>query len=186
MLQQVARMAGEGDVRGLMQLAATAPVMTLATVAPGPGDQPHATPVFFAMSSLHDCVALTFASDRSSTHGLHIGTGPTRVAAAAWAPTVESIADLRGFQALGHAHALTQLGLGIGAAARRDYFARFPHARDVFDRSSATLFLIVVHWAKLTDNARLGLGRHECLTFPPRLLSELDELESLVGARGKT
>ena len=57
------------------------------------------------------------------------------------------------------------------ATARSEYLRRHPVAERMLARGGASLFVLRLIWAKLTDN-RLGIGVHPVFQFPA---SEADE-----------
>src|SRR5687767_301715 len=93
------------DVSPLMDLLRERWVLTLATAprANAADPQPHVpypTPLFYAVADLPGPPMLVFATRPDSTHGRHLGDGPTAVAAGLYLES-EAVAELRGVQLRG-------------------------------------------------------------------------------------
>ena len=153
-------------------------VLTLATSPlPNSADDPrmlHATPLFYAVADLPGPPRLVFASRHDSTHGRHLGDGPTAVAAGLYLES-ESVAELRGVQLRGEvvristamaepAESAESAEPAEPAAAvsadllRSAYLGRHPAAQALLRPGARDeLYVLTITWAKLTDNRR-GFG----------------------------
>ncbi len=157
------------NVSSLVKLLASHWVLSLATA--DRGGRPYATPLFYAALGPDEGPApgaplLIFASKPSSTHGTQIGDGPRRVAASVQLET-ETVGRIHGAQLVGHALRLRLCSGAARDALERVYLRRHPVARALLSGDSdEELYLLVVSWAKLTDN-RLGLGKHHIFRFRP-------------------
>ena len=136
--------ADPGSVSPLMNVLRERWVLTLATV-PGPDEPapdrhvPYPTPLFYAVADLPERPGepfigpqLVFASKPESTHGRHLGAGPTAVAAGIYLET-ESVGELRGVQLRGQVVRLTAEA-PAAAVVRAAYLGR---ASQAFQVSSA-------------------------------------------------
>lgn len=132
-------------------------VLTLATIAPG--EPLYTTPLFYAVApDRHAGPQLVFASRPESTHGRHLGEGPTAVAAALYLES-HDIAELRGVQLRGFVVPTAT------AASLATYLERHPGAEPLLRAGARErLYALTVTWAKLTDN-RLGFGYKREWTF---------------------
>ena len=140
-------------------------VFTLATRPPAGGPSaPHCAPLFYAIDpgSNETAPVLVFTSDPDSTHGLHIGQGPTQVGGALYLES-ETVGELRGVQLRASAVRLDN-NADREASARAIYLARHPVAAAMLAKGRHRLFALTIEWAKLTDN-RLGFGQHPIVTF---------------------
>jgi uncharacterized protein YhbP (UPF0306 family) len=149
--------------------------MTLATL--DASGAPYVAPLYFALGSPpvlppgpthahHPPPTLVFAGSPHSAHGQHLGAGPTLVAAAvAWETT--EIGALRGVQLRGAVWRHDRLDEADAAQARADYLSRHPVAAPMLSGGAASVYVLRVQWAKLTDN-RLGFGVHPVFTFADR------------------
>lgn len=131
-----------------------------------------ATPLFYATVRGGSSPRLVFASKASSEHGLHLGEGPTRVAAATYAPH-DSITGIRGTQLRGTVLPISRKSEAESRTLRVAYLDRYPMAVALLAKSRIApapkrerLYVLEVGWAKLTDNERLGLGHHREWSFP--------------------
>ncbi len=137
-------------------------VLTLSSVSAA--GEPYATPLFYAVVPASNPV-LCFASDPTSRHGRELGHGPTRVAAATYGGG-RDIGSLWGVQLTGETHRV-ETETDEHAACRSAYLARHPQARPMLRGDGPhRLYGLRLRWAKLTDNAQLGLGQHAVWTFP--------------------
>ncbi len=175
-------------VSALMELLGERWVLTLATNARDAVDQaPYPTPLFYASIDLTRWIArpapaLLFASAPRSTHGRHIGAGPTLAGAALYLET-ERVEELRGVQLRGVILRADQLAAPIADALRSTYLARHPVAAPLLarqknrpaDQSAHALYALAITWAKITDN-RVRFGHHEILQFPDPW-AEFDDLD---------
>lgn len=140
-------------------------VLTLATTTTHE-PAPYATPLFYAVAPparAGQGPRLVFASRPDTTHGRHLGDGPTAVAAALYLES-HDIAELRGAQLRGEVVATA------AAAPRAVYLERHPGAEPLLRAGARErLYTLTVLWAKLTDN-RLGFGykREWSFTQPAR------------------
>lgn len=158
------------DVSPLMAVLRERWVLTLAT-QPGldaTGDEaayPYATPLFYAVAP-GASPALVFASRPDTTHGRHLGAGPTRCAAGLYLES-EDVSGLRGVQLRG-AVAPVELWPGDAPTGLREaYLERHPGAAALLRPGSRErLYGLAVTWAKLTDNRR-GFGHKQTWTFAP-------------------
>lgn len=159
------------DVSPLMAVLRERWVMTLATLPlPDPSDReakvPYPTPLFYAVlaADLPSGPQLVFASDPDSTHGRHLGTGPTAVAAGLYLES-ERVDELRGVQLRGGV-VRASVTAAATAAARAAYLGRHPTAAGLLGPGARVqLYVLAVIWAKLTDN-RLGFGHKLEWRFP--------------------
>jgi uncharacterized protein YhbP (UPF0306 family) len=158
------------DLKLLFDALDASEVLVLATRAQS--GELRATPLFHARVDGFASPRLVFASKPSSEHGLHLGEGPTRVAAATYAPH-ESIASIRGTQLRGEVWPIEARGQEEAAGLRDGYLARYPMAAALLAKALISpparrerLYLLAVDWAKLTDNQHLGLGVHREWEFP--------------------
>ncbi|HEY0132638.1 MAG TPA: hypothetical protein VGB85_01125 [Nannocystis sp.] len=152
------------DVSPLMDMLRERWVLTLATspganaVDPEPRI-PYPTPLFYAVADLPGPPLLVFASRPDSTHGRHLGDGPTAVAAGLYLES-EAVAELRGVQLRGEVVRVAgaPAAAGLIPVLRAAYVGRHP-AADALLRPGARdeLYVLAVTWAKLTDNRR-GFG----------------------------
>lgn len=129
------------------------PAMTLATS--GPGDTPHAAPVYFAADE--QTQRLYFFSDPASQHALDLAANPQ--AAAAIHPLVAGWQEIRGLQLRGSVKVVPP-----GEEWQRAwqlYRAKFPFA-DQFEQAvvRSTLYVFIPDWIRLVDN-RKGFGYKE-------------------------
>ncbi len=150
-------------------------VLTLATSPrPDPADPadplaavPYPTPLFYAVADLPGPPVLVFASRPDSTHGRHLGDGPTAVAAGLYLES-ESVAELRGVQLRGE---VVRVATAATAATllpvlRAAYVGRHPAAEALLRPGARDeLYVLAVTWAKLTDNRR-GFGHKLEWRFP--------------------
>ncbi len=146
-------------------------VLTLATTAPGEA-APHATPLFYAVvpGEHGEGPRLIFASRPDTTHGRHLGEGPTTVAAGLYLES-ESIGELRGVQIRGE---VVPVPL-TSATAQAAYLARHPGAAALLRPDARErLYALTVTWAKLTDN-RLGFGYKQEWSFAAPARVDADE-----------
>ncbi len=132
-------------------------VLTLATIAPG--EAPYTTPLFYAVApDRRTGPRLVFASRPESTHGRHLGEGPTTVSAALYLES-HNIAELRGVQLRGEVMPTAT------TASLAAYLERHPGAEPLLRAGARErLYALAVTWAKLTDN-RLGFGFKREWTF---------------------
>lgn len=162
---------GTTEVSLLVEALEASQVMVLATQASGAA--PYPTPLFYCTVPELAAPCLVFASRPSSTHGEHLGDGPTAVAAGTYVP-VEGVGNIRGTQLRGEAIPIARCDDGPRRRLRNRYLTRFPMAAAVLAKAALAsperreqLYVLAVTWAKLTDNARLGLGKHAQWTFDP-------------------
>ncbi len=130
-------------------------------------DYPYATPLFYAVAEhLTAAPTLVFASRPDSTHGRHLGTGPTRCAAGLYLES-EDVSGLRGVQLRGLV-ALVELWPGDAPAGlRAAYLRRHPGAAGLLQPGARErLYGLALTWAKLTDNRR-GFGHKQVWKFSP-------------------
>lgn len=136
-------------------------VLTLATLPPPNAADPRSlvpypTPLFYAVADLPGPPRLVFASRPDSTHGRHLGGGPTAVAAALYLES-ESVAELRGVQLRGEVVRIPA-DAPDATALRSAYLGRHPAAEPLLRPGAREeLYVLAVTWAKLTDNRR-GFG----------------------------
>ncbi len=151
------------DVSPLIKVLQERWVLTLATSPrPDPAEPaahvPYPTPLFYAVADLPDLSGpwLVFASKPESTHGRHLGDGPTAVAAAVYLET-ESVGELRGVQLRGEVVRVTAEA-PAAAGLRAAYLGRHPAAEALLTPGAREqLYALRLTWAKLTDNRR-GFG----------------------------
>jgi uncharacterized protein YhbP (UPF0306 family) len=158
-------LVGPQDVSPLMTVLQERWVLTLAT-SPRPADPhalagvPYPTPLFYAVADAGVAAGgprLLFASRADSTHGRHLGEGPTAVAAGLYCES-EVVGELRGVQLQGEVSPLDQFSAPAAAELRAIYLARHPVAAALLKPGARDrLYVLTVMWAKLTDN-RLGFG----------------------------
>ncbi len=133
--------------------------------------RPYATPLFYAMVPPKALPAvgaplLLFASHPQSSHGVHIGDRPCPVAASVQLET-RIVGRIRGAQLRGSALPVRLCGDAISWALRSVYLQRHPVAAGLLSGDSEEeLYLLVVNWAKMTDN-RWGIGQHRSRVFDP-------------------
>lgn len=159
------------DQRLLLDALRAAEVLVLATGSPSGGL--HATPLFHALIAGLPTPCLVFASKASSVHGQHLGEGPTAVAAGLYAPHA-SIGTIQGAQLRGEVWPIARCATRQRAQLRDGYLSRYPMAAALLAKSllapsdqKERLYVLALDWAKLTDNARLGMGVHREWSFPP-------------------
>ena len=181
------------DVSPLMSVLQERWVLMLATSPqPDPADPdrhvPYPTPLFYALAPADLAGTgprLVFASRPESTHGRHLGAGPTAVAAGIYLET-EAVGQLRGVQLRGHVLRLPPPTPSDHPAAppamyRATYLDRHPTAAAMLQPGAREqLYLLAITWAKLTDN-RLGFGHKLEWRFAPHLFSPAPE--DLAGPR---
>lgn len=145
-------------------------VLTLATrPGEGQGDVPYVAPLFYAVSMPDETVScgaplLLFASKTTSTHGEHLGMGPTTAAAAIYLET-ETLGKIQGVQMRGRVVRSDRLEKAVGRKLLACYLKRHPIAAAILaTRKDEKIHALAVEWAKLTDN-RMGLGKHEEFRF---------------------
>lgn len=158
-------LVGPQDVSPLMTVLQERWVLTLAT-SPLPADPhalpgvPYPTPLFYAVADAEVAEGgprLLFASRADSTHGRHLGEGPTLVAAALYLES-ETVGQLRGVQLQGEVSPLDRWPAAAADGLRAIYLARHPVAAGLLKPGARDrLYVLTVLWAKLTDN-RLGFG----------------------------
>jgi uncharacterized protein YhbP (UPF0306 family) len=176
------------DVSPLMAVLQERWVLTLATISPPRArarptcepsagadtdafpdepDYPYATPLFYAVAERPAAgPALVFASRPDSTHGRHLGAGPTRVGAGLYLES-EDVSQLRGVQLRGE---IAPVELWPGDAPlglRAAYLQRHPGAAALLGPNARErLYALALTWAKLTDNRR-GFGHKQEWKFAP-------------------
>jgi uncharacterized protein len=142
--------------RALAELLAVS-TLTLATT--GPGGEPHAAPVYFAVAGE---LRLYFFSDPHSRHSQDLDGDPR--AAAAIYPECEGWQDIRGLQLRGEVWPVVP-----GAEwdqAWKAYLQKFPFVgklQAVVARNQ--LYVLRPEWIRLVDN-RQGFGFKEEWTLP--------------------
>lgn len=159
-------LVGPEDVSPLMTVLRERWVLTLATSprpadTHAPADVPYPTPLFYAVADADVAgrgPRLVFASKPDSTHGRHLGEGPTPVAAGLYLET-EAVGELRGVQLRGLVSPLERLPADPAAELRAVYLGRHPAAAAALKPGSRErLYVLATTWAKLTDNRR-GFGQ---------------------------
>lgn len=176
------------DVSPLMAVLQERWVLTLATISPPRArarptcepsagadtdafpdepDYPYATPLFYAVAELPAAgPALVLASRPDSTHGRHLGVGPTPIAAGLYLES-EDVSQLRGVQLRGE---IAPVELWPGDAPlglRAAYLQRHPGAAALLrPNARERLYGLALTWAKLTDNRR-GFGHKQEWKFTP-------------------
>lgn len=136
-------------------------VLALAS-APTANPEPYATPLYFAALS-DDPLLLVFVSHPSTNHGKHLGAGPTKVAGCIFGEHTQ-VAQLRGVQFRGRTIREDVLPPEVVARAREAYLLRHPVAAPVLEQSKASVYIMAIRWAKLTDN-RVAFGHKEIFEF---------------------
>lgn len=158
------------DVSPLMAVLQERWVLTLATVPPlesadaeDEAGYPYATPLFYAVAR-GASPTLVFASRPDTTHGRHLGAGPTPCAAGLYLES-EDVSGLRGVQLRGLV-APVELWPGEAPGGLREaYLERHPGAGALLRPGARErLYGLAVTWAKLTDNRR-GFGHKQRWTF---------------------
>lgn len=140
---------------------------------------PHCTPLYYALlHSRKECASaapsLIFFSDPESEHGQR--HRPTLQVGASIALETQDIAQIRGATLRGQVQCATQLDPSLAAQARSDYLQRHPKAAPFLGSDKASLYLMTLTWAKLTDNRR-GFGQHLILKYPsPPWQADLGEV----------
>lgn len=128
---------------------------------------PHCTPLYYArLKSRKECAeqapSLIFFSDPLSEHGQrqrdHIEVG------ASIGHETADISRIRGASLRAQVKHPDSLSSEIRQCARADYLSRHPQAAPFLDSGKASLYQLVLRWAKLTDNQR-GIGKHLELEF---------------------
>lgn len=150
-----------------------APSESLSADAIDESDYPYATPLFYAVAEHPNAApTLVFASRPDSTHGRHLGTGPTRCAAGLYLES-EDVSGLRGVQLRGQV-ALIELWPGDAPdGLRAAYLQRHPGAAALLQPGARErLYGLALTWAKLTDNRR-GFGHKQVWKFSPPIWSAL-------------
>ncbi len=149
-------------------------MLALATHDPDTPRVPYPAPLYYALVEDTAALGLTSAhfggagpgliclSDPATQHGRHLGQGPTPVAAAVYLET-EAVAEIRGVQlrAVAWRHdALERQVPGTRDELAARYLARHPVAQKPLQSDKPPcLYLLVVDWAKVTDNRR-AFGHH--------------------------
>lgn len=158
------------DVSPLMTVLQERWVLTLATV-PGleptedEAGYPYATPLFYAVAQ-NTSPTLVFASRPDTTHGRHLGAGPTRCAAGLYLES-EDVSGLRGVQLRGVVAPVELWPGDVPDGLRAAYLERHPGAAALLRPGARErLYGLAVIWAKLTDNRR-GFGHKQVWTFAP-------------------
>lgn len=158
------------DERLLRDILDASEALVLATQAPG--GELHATPLFHAPAPGFSPPCLVFASKANSQHVLHLDGDGGLVAAGLYAPH-DSIGSIRGAQLRCEAWPLARCANRARSELRSAYLKRYPMAAALLAKSLVEppdkrqgLHVLAIRWAKLTDNARLGLGVHRELEFP--------------------
>lgn len=128
--------------------------------------RPSATPLFFARGGTPEQPILWWASSPRSGHAQASGEGPVLAAGATW-DEPRGIETLRGVQMRGNVRRADTLPAPLASRGRALYLARHPAAAPHLPAgaSDPQLFALALTRAKLTDNARLGMGTHEVWTF---------------------
>jgi len=146
-------------------------VLSLATRDPDdPEAAPYSTPLFYALHWLPDGLhpgapVLVFAGKPTTTHGRHLGRGPTRVSAAVALET-ETVGKIRGAQLRGLVIQAGSLEPATAKSLYRSYVQRHPVAVAMLAAApEEKLYALLVEWVKLTDN-RFGIGVRKELEFP--------------------
>lgn len=146
-------------------------VLSLATSDPSdPGAPPYSTPLFYALHWTYqepypDIPVLVFAGKETTTHGRHLGKGPTRVSAGIYLET-EAVGKIKGVQLRGRVVQVSSFPRDIGRAFYKTYVTRHPLAAAMLAAAPAErLYALSLEWAKLTDN-RFGFGVRKVLEFP--------------------
>ncbi|MBA3546118.1 MAG: hypothetical protein H0T76_06530 [Nannocystis sp.] len=174
------------DVSPLMAVLLERWVLTLATVprpisataTPGESapdaaiaesDYPYATPLFYAVAEhLIATPTLVFASRPDSTHGRHLGAGPTRCAAGLYLES-EDVSGLRGVQLRGEVALVERWPGDAPDGLRAAYLRRHPGAAALLRPGARErLYGLALTWAKLTDNRR-GFGHKQAWNFSPSI-----------------
>ncbi len=145
-------------------------VLVLATRASDePSDAPpYPTPLFYSV--VPSCVSthspwLVFASKPTTRHGVHLGAGPTLVAAGSYLET-QQVECIRGVQLRGEVVLADRLVTSTVQACHDNYVERHPVARSLLGEHAAErLYVLAITWAKLTDH-RLGFGARREWSFP--------------------
>lgn len=163
--------APSDDVSPLMAVLQERWVLTLAT-APRLADAdtaeeagyPYATPLFYAVA--RGAPTLVFASRPDTTHGRHLGAGPTPCAAGLYLES-EDVSGLRGAQLRGLVAPVELWPEDTATGLREVYLERHPGAAALLRPGARErLYGLAVTWAKLTDNRR-GFGHKQTWTFAP-------------------
>ena len=154
----------------LIDALSASEVLVLATL--GATGELRATPLFHAFVGGFAAPCLVFASKVSTEHALHVGEGPTAVAAGTHVPH-DSVRTIRGTQLHGEAWPIARCAPDQRAQLRKGYLSRYPMAAALLAKSLVAppekrerLYVLAVDWAKLTDNERLGMGVHREWSFP--------------------
>lgn len=147
---------------GLFEERTVLALASAATAAAPP--EPYATPLYFA-SLPGPPPLLVFVSDPATTHGQHVGAGPTSVAGCVFAEHTQ-VDQLRGVQFRGLCCREPVVPPSAISSARTAYLQRHPVAAPVLERSSASVYIIALTWAKATDN-RVAFGHKQSWAFRP-------------------
>ena len=157
------------DEKFLLDALMGSEVLVLATQSPAGGL--HATPLCYACIGGFAAPCLVFASNARSEHARHLGEGSAAVAAGTHVPH-RSVDEIRGTQLRGEVWPIARCATPQRRLLRSGYLTRFPMAAALLAKSLVApperrerLYVLAVGWAKLTDNARLGMGVHREWSF---------------------